>query len=116
MKITLRRSEYNFDAANKKIVFADKYFGLRLAQIGIITNVTANTIIYRFNSPALGATLVNLEMALAYNTTAMSNMDELQILVDIPQGDNPQLDAIANTLDNILKVNQEILERLYKLG
>ena len=79
---------YTFDASAQTIVI-DGNFKLRTVQL--ITNVTDGIIIYNFADSTKGGTVsynsTNDEttITLEHNTTSMSDSDELQIFVDIPE-------------------------------
>ena len=79
---------YTFDASAQTIVI-DGNFQLRKLQL--ITNVTDGVIVYNFADPNKGGTVsynsTNDEttITLEYDTTSMSDSDELQIFVDIPE-------------------------------
>jgi len=79
---------YTFDASAQTIVI-DGNFKLRKLQL--ITNVTDGVIIYNFADPNKGGTVsynsTNDEttITLEHDTTSMSDSDELQIFVDIPE-------------------------------
>jgi hypothetical protein len=115
MKIVVGRIDYSFDPTNRKITFSDTYTGLRLARIGIITNVTAGILIYRFNSPTTNGSLIGLELTLGYDTTAMSASDELQIIVDIRHRPDPALGRVVDLLERLNETSGKILERLYEI-
>ena len=80
---------YTFNAATKTITVPTYIPRERLI---LITNVTANKVIYNFSDPSLRATsytdVVNQNgselttIVLNYDTTTMSNTDQLQIVVD----------------------------------
>ena len=79
---------YTFDASAQTIVI-DGNFKLRKLQL--ITNVTDGVIVYNFADPNKGGTVsynsTNDEttITLEHDTTSMSDSDELQIFVDIPE-------------------------------
>ena len=79
---------YTFDASARTIVI-DGNFKLRKLQL--ITNVTDGVIVYNFADPNKGGTVsynsTNDEttITLEHDTTSMSDSDELQIFVDIPE-------------------------------
>lgn len=75
-------ADYSFNAAAKTITFSGAYTGLELANIELITNLVNNEVIYQFNKPTKGGTLFGLVLTLTYDTTSMSNTDELQIFVE----------------------------------
>lgn len=80
MKIRLADS-YTFDASAQTVVHAS-FSDIGLDGIQLITNVTDNVIIYQFNSPSKGGTLATDTLTLTYDTTSMSDTDELMILVE----------------------------------
>lgn len=72
--------DYIFDASAQTVT-ASEFTSLR--KIALITNVTTGDVIYDALDPALTATRSGTTLTLAYDTTAMSDTDELQILVRI---------------------------------
>jgi hypothetical protein len=72
-------TSYTFTAAAKTIDSADF---TSLDGILLITNVTDNIIIYNFADPAKGGSLTGTTLTLTYDTTAMSNTDNLQIFIE----------------------------------
>ena len=79
---------YTFDKVSKTITFSG--FNCSLDGLLMVTDVTNNTIIYQFNDPAKGGSLVNNTLTLDYNTNVagFSNTDNLQIFYwsEAPQG------------------------------
>jgi hypothetical protein len=79
---------YSFDRQTKTITFSG--FNCSLDGLLMVTDVTNGTIIYQFNDPAKGGTLVNNTLTLTYNTNVagFSNTDNLQIFYwsEAPQG------------------------------
>lgn len=79
---------YTFDKVNKTITFSG--FNCSLDGLLMVTDVTNNTIIYQFNDPAKGGSLINNVLTLDYNTnfSIFSNNDNLQIFYwsEAPQG------------------------------
>lgn len=73
--------DYVFNAATKQVTF-NTAESLTLERLLIITNVTDNVIIYNFADPNAGGTIVNNVLTLAYDTTAMSSTDRLQIFIE----------------------------------
>lgn len=74
---------YTFNPATRNILFND-FTNIDLNQVLVITNVTENIIIYNFANPAAGGTINGNGLVLNYDTTGMSETDELQIFVDVP--------------------------------
>jgi hypothetical protein len=82
---------YSFNNSTRTVTITGK--NIRREQLLLITNVTANVVIYNFSDPALGATSFTnavdtttgqetTTVILAYNTAAMSATDKLSILVE----------------------------------
>ena len=74
-------SGYTFTAAAKTISHAD-FSDITLAGIQVIVNVTDQIIIYNFADTTKGGTLATDTLTLEYDTTTMSDTDELMILVE----------------------------------
>jgi hypothetical protein len=77
---------YTFSASGKTVTFTD-FTTIRLDRVLLISNVTANLIIYNFADPTAGGTVATNVLTLAHDTTAMSNGDSLQIIYDCLTGD-----------------------------
>ena len=90
--------DYVFNKTAKTIVFSD-YTSIRLEGIKLITNVTAGTIIYQFNSSTKLGTLSGNTVTLAYDTSAMADTDKLMIIYDPPSGGF--FDRVTRLLGNI---------------
>lgn len=71
-------TNYTFDASARTVTFSD-YDALVLERVLLITNVTDGVIIYQFNAPAKGGTVATSVLTLEYDTTSMSDTDDLQI-------------------------------------
>lgn len=71
-------TNYTFDKTAQTITCAD--FSA-IEKIAIITNITAGEIIYQFNNALKGGTLAGTVLTLDFDTTAMSNTDDLQIIL-----------------------------------
>lgn len=74
---------YTFNKTNKTITFTD-CGALTLDNILLITNVTDHIILYNFADTTTTGTMTNNVLTLAYNTSTMSDTDNLQIYIDIP--------------------------------
>lgn len=99
---------YTFDKTAKTITFVNLPTTITLANILLITNVTANTIIYNFADAATGVTsFTNNVLTLDYDTSSMNNSDVLQIYLDL---DNSQesTDALLRRLCKILESNSVV--------
>lgn len=77
----IRLTSYTFDAAAKTVT-AGQFSDVGLAGIQLIVNVTDQIIIYNFADTSKGGTLSTDTLTLEYDTTSMSNTDELMILVE----------------------------------
>src|SRR3990167_9198226 len=77
----LRLTGATFDASLKTVTHAS-FSDVTLAGIQLITNVTDQIIIYSFADTAKGGTLSTDTLTLEYETTSMSDTDELMILVE----------------------------------
>lgn len=69
--------DYIFDASAKTITASDF---TKLSEIALITNVTDNVIIYNFADLVKGGSLSGRVLTLDYDTTAMDDTDQLQII------------------------------------
>lgn len=76
-------ANYTFDASAKEVTFTDKA-SINLEEIYLITNVKTGTVIYQFNNALKGGTVATNVLTLTYDTTAMADTDELQIIYDDP--------------------------------
>jgi hypothetical protein len=94
---------YTFDAAAKTVTFSGLRQAITLSNIYLITNSTTNTIIYNFASSAKGnAGFTNNVLTLDFDTTAMSNTDDLQIILDV--------ESLEETLQTLLRRMNKLLE------
>lgn len=77
-------TNYTFDASAKTITFNDIQPDLK--RINLITNLTSNhTVIYQFQKDSKGGTLASNVLTLTYDTTSMSDTDELKIEYNPPE-------------------------------
>lgn len=76
-----RLTGYTFDASAQTVVHAS-FSDVTLAGIQLITNVTDGLVIYNFADATKGGTLSTDTLTLEYDTTSMSDTDELMILVE----------------------------------
>ncbi len=81
MKVLI--SNYTFTSAAGTISF-DDYVSIDLKSVLLVTNVTDNIIIYNFASIGKGGTVATNVLTLDYDTSAMSDGDDLQIYYDDP--------------------------------
>jgi hypothetical protein len=102
---------YAFDASAKTITFSNLSQTITLANILLITNVTANTIIYNFASSTNGAvSFTNNVLTLDHNTTSMSNTDILQIYLDLPGEES--LHDLLRRMNKLLESNAVVDSQL----
>lgn len=85
-------SQYAFDASAQQIEFSGMP-AINLNRVLLITNITDNIIVFSFAAPSKGGTVDGYTLTLEYDTTTMSDTDELQIFYEYP--DKSQF-AISN--------------------
>lgn len=96
---------YSFDKTAKTVTFSGLRDDITLSNILLITNVTANIIIYNFADSTKGAVSFNNNvLTLDYDTSAMANTDVLQIFLDVPSNEE--------SLHDLLRRMNKILESL----
>ena len=94
---------YTFTPASNTITLSGLAQDVSLQNFLLITNTTANTIIYNFADPTTGAVSFNNNiLTLDYNTSAMASTDLLQIYVDLP--------SYEETLHDLLRRMNKLLE------
>ena len=94
---------YIFTPASNTIALSGLAQAVSLQNFLLITNTTANTIIYNFADPTTGAVSFNNNiLTLDYNTSAMASTDLLQIYVDLP--------SYEETLHDLLRRMNKLLE------
>ena len=86
---TIQSNYYLFDASAREVIIPG---GVQRENLILITNVVDNKVIYNFSDPELTATTYSIQtdirnvtttrIVLSYNTTSMSDSDDLQIIVD----------------------------------
>jgi hypothetical protein len=77
----IKIDNYTFDKTAKTVTF-NNYVSIGLDHILIIVNVTDNIIIYNFADPTKGGTVSTNVLTLTYDTSSMSNTDNLLIYYD----------------------------------
>ena len=103
---------YAFNSTAKTVTFSGLSQQITLANILLITNVTANTIIYNFASPTTGAvSFVNNVLTLDYDTTSMSATDVLQIYIDVESYEE-SLATLLRRMNKLLESNAVVDSRL----
>ena len=99
---------YTFDKTAKTITFSGLRDSITLSNILLITNVTANTIIYNFADSASGAVSFNNNiLTLDYDTSAMANTDVLQIFLDLPSNEE-SLHDLLRRMNKLLESNATV--------
>jgi hypothetical protein len=102
-------NDYTFNASAKKVTLSSI---VKLSAILLITNVTAgNATIYEFACPGLGGTISGTVLSLEFDTTEMSDGDELLIILQKKNGENTRLlediKSGINDLKNIAEQTRE---------
>lgn len=96
---------YTFDPTAKTVTFSNLAQSLTLANILLITNTTANTIIYNFADPTSGAvSFASNVLTLDYNTASMNATDALQIYIDVESYEE-SLQALLRRMNKLLESN-----------
>lgn len=99
---------YTFNKTAKTVTFSGLRQSITLANILLITNVTANTIIYNFADSTKGAVSFNNNiLTLDYDTSAMANTDVLQIFLDLPSNEE-SLHDLLRRMNKLLESNATI--------
>lgn len=79
---------YSFNKVAKTITFSGLSATIDVSNILVINDATANTLIYNFADPSLGAASFSnnvLTLDLDTNTASFNDTDKLQIWLDVPQ-------------------------------
>lgn len=92
-------TNYTFDASAQTITFGD-YTSIVLESVLLVTNVTDNIIIYNFADTARGGSASTNVLTLDYDTTSMSDTDDLQVYYDDTTYDfSKKIDSAAGSTD-----------------
>jgi hypothetical protein len=103
---------YTFNPAAKTITFTGLQYTITLANILLITNTTANTIIYNFADSTNGAiSFANNVLTLDYNTASMNANDALQIYIDVESYEE-SLATLLRRMNKLLESNAVVDSRL----
>jgi hypothetical protein len=104
---------YTFNASAKTVTFYGLTQTITLSNILLITNVTANTIIYNFADPTTGAaSFTNNVLTLDYDTSvSMNSSDVLQIFLDIESKDE-SLHDLLRRMNKLLESNAVVDSQL----
>jgi hypothetical protein len=96
----IRLTGATFDASAQTIVHAS-FSDVGLSGIQLIVNVTDQIIIYNFADTTKGWTLSTDTLTLEYNTTTMSDTDDLMILVEDGISSTGKQDTIISHIDGV---------------
>jgi len=103
---------YIFNPAAKTITFTGLQYTITLANILLITNTTANTIIYNFADSTNGAvSFANNVLTLDYNTASMNATDALQIYIDVESYEE-SLATLLRRMNKLLESNAVVDSKL----
>ena len=95
---------YSFNKTAKTITFTD-CGNLTLDNILLITNVTDHLIIYNFADQTTTGTMVNNVLTLSYDTSSMSNTDNLQIFINVEDVNDALLRRLSTQVDSLSTVD-----------
>ena len=99
---------YTFTPAANTITLSGLTQAIALQNFLLITNTTANTIIYNFADSTTGAVSFNNNiLTLDYNTSAMASTDLLQIYVDLPSYEE-SLHDLLRRMNKLLESNATV--------
>jgi hypothetical protein len=103
---------YTFNPANKTVTFTGLQYTITLANILLITNTTANTIIYNFADATNGAvSFADNVLTLDHNTVSMSATDALQIYIDVESYDE-SMATLLRRMNKLLESNAVVDSKL----
>jgi hypothetical protein len=103
---------YIFNPAANTVTFTGLQYTITLANILLITNTTANTIIYNFADSTNGAvSFANNVLTLDYNTASMNATDALQIYIDVESYEE-SLATLLRRMNKLLESNAVVDSRL----
>ena len=103
---------YTFNPAAKTITFTGLQYTITLANILLITNTTANTIIYNFADSTNGAvSFASNVLTLDYNTASMNATDALQIYIDVESYEE-SLATLLRRMNKLLESNAVVDSKL----
>jgi hypothetical protein len=117
---------YSFNNSTRTVTIVGK--NIRREQLLLITNVTANTVIYNFSDPALGFTSYTnaadtntgqetTTIVLAYNTTAMAATDKLAILVEETYTEIIPAETMRDPVDKLrVSTPQSLIDTDFEYG
>lgn len=103
---------YTFNPANKTVTFTGLQYTITLANVLLITNTTANTIIYNFADSTNGAvSFADNVLTLDYNTASMNATDALQIYIDVESYEE-SLATLLRRMNKLLESNAVVDSKL----
>jgi hypothetical protein len=103
---------YIFDPAAKTVTFTGLQYTITLANILLITNTTANTIIYNFADSTNGAvSFASNVLTLDHNTVSMGAADALQIYIDVESYDE-SMATLLRRMNKLLESNAVVDSKL----
>jgi hypothetical protein len=103
---------YTFNPANKTVTFTGLQYTITLANVLLITNTTANTIIYNFADATNGAvSFADNVLTLDHNTVSMSATDALQIYIDVESYDE-SMATLLRRMNKLLESNAVVDSKL----
>ena len=103
---------YIFNPAAKTITFTGLQYTITLANILLITNTTANTIIYNFADSTNGAvSFASNVLTLDYNTASMNATDVLQIYIDVESYEE-SIATLLRRMNKLLESNAVVDSKL----
>lgn len=117
---------YALTPATKTLVITGK--NIRREQLLLITNITSNTVIYNFSDSTLGATshtnttdaITGLEtttIILTYNTTSMSALDKIAIMVEETYTEIVPSETMRDPVDKLrVSTPQSLIDTDFEYG
>lgn len=98
-------TSYIFDASSRTITCSD--FSA-IEKLALITNLETGDIIYQFNNVSKRGTLVENTLTLEFDTTLMSNTDNLQIIIhdttQLATAENQEITALLRWIFSLLQL------------
>jgi hypothetical protein len=117
---------YSFNNATRTVTITGK--NIRREQLLLITDVTANTVIYNFSDPSLGFTSYTnavdpttgqetTTIVLAYNTTALSATDKLAIMTEETYQEIMPAEVMRDPVDKMrVSMPQALIDTDFEYG
>lgn len=109
-KVILDSDQYSFDAETKTVTFVKLQ---TYEHILLITNLTDSKIIYNFGCEGYGGDLSGLNLTLDYDTTLMSDADNLQVIIYTEEAPaDTENQRLLELIRKQTEVQDEMLEEL----